>query len=346
MAIYLAECRHLGVSVLAPDVNASGANFTAVGLDIRFGLSAVRNVGDNAVKAITAGRTDGAYASIADFLRRVPASACNKAAVESLIKAGAFDSLGYARCGLHEACERAIAAARPKGKRAGQGDLFAEGAFDVDIPTAEWDARIELAHERDMLGLYVSAHPLDGVAHELAAQTTAPITAILDGSLDDGAQVTVGGMLTGVKRATARTGKRWAKAQLEDLAGGVEVLFFPKVYEVIGPNIAEDTIVLIKARVSRKEDRIALFVEDMVIPRLPAAATGEGLELVMAAPDATTATLARVKTALMANSGERPVWLRLNGPGGSHRLRLSGDLQVAESVTAALDHLPLSRAAT
>jgi DNA polymerase-3 subunit alpha len=342
-AIYLAECRHMGITVLVPDVNASGAHFTADGVDIRFGLSAVRNVGAGAVEAIIAGRVDGPYTSIADFLRRVPASACNKGAVESLIKAGAFDSLGYARCGLHGACAAVIAAARPKGKRAGQGDLFAEGAFDVDIPTAQWDTPVQLAHERDMLGLYVSAHPLDSVAPMLATQGGTPITAILDGTVPGGGEAVVTGMLTDVKRGVTRgKGEPWAKARLEDLAAGIEVLFFPKTYAVVGEHVTDDAIVVLKVKVSTKDDRIALFVTDLIVPELPTSSAVPPLELGIAAGDCTPKLLAQLTTALAANPGNSEVWLRLAGPGGVHRLRLPGGLRVDPSVARNIGHLPVS----
>ncbi len=158
----------------------------------------------------------------------------------------------------------------------GQFDLFGgqpgTGAglnlFDVPVPAEQWDAKHQLALEREMLGLYASGHPLHGVERTLARQADTPIASILDGSVSDGAQVIVGGILAGVTRRVNRNGEPWAAAQLEDLAAGIEVLFFPKTYSVVGVNVAEDHIVLVKARVTKRDDRISLIANDLVVPDL------------------------------------------------------------------------------
>ncbi len=278
-AVYLAECRKMGITVLPPDVNSSERDFTAVGGDIRFGLGAIRNVGGNVVDAITRARAEkGAYTDFSDFLRKVDAVACNRKVVESLVKAGAFDSLGHPRKGLHLVHGEAIDAVMGS-KRAeaiGQFDLFGSqpgdggcaGLFDVPVPPDQWDTKHQLALEREMLGLYVSGHPLRGVEHILARQSGTPIASILDDTVADGAQVIVGGILASVTRRVNRNGEPWAAAQLEDLAAGIEVLFFPKTYSVVGVNVAEDAIVLVKARVTTRDDRISLIANDLVVPDL------------------------------------------------------------------------------
>ncbi|MGH3988508.1 MAG: DNA polymerase III subunit alpha, partial [Pseudonocardiaceae bacterium] len=278
-AVYLAECRKMGITVLPPDVNSSERDFTAVGGDIRFGLGAIRNVGGNVVDAITRARTEkGGYADFSDFLRKVHAVACNRKVVESLVKAGAFDSLCHPRKGLHLVHGEAIDAVR-ESKRAeaiGQFDLFGSqpgdgacaGLFDVPVPPDQWDTCHQLALEREVLGLYVSGHPLRGVEHVLARQSDTPIASILDGTVADGAQVIVGGILASVTRRVNRNGEPWAAAQLEDLAAGIEVLFFSKTYSVVGVNVAEDAIVLVKARVTKRDDRISLIANDLVVPEL------------------------------------------------------------------------------
>ncbi len=174
-ALYLGECRHMGITVLPPDVNSSSANFTAVGSDIRFGLTAVRNVGANVVDAIVRTREEkGAFSSFTDFLDKVPAVVCNKRTIESLIKAGgAFDSLGHPRRALllvHEQAVDSVIGVKRK-EAEGQFDLFADlmggdddgPGFAVTIPDLpDWDKKQRLAFEREMLGLYVSDHPLSG----------------------------------------------------------------------------------------------------------------------------------------------------------------------------------------
>ena len=175
-ALYLSECRRMGVKVLPPDVNASVATFTAVGADVRFGLAAIRNVGINVVDAIIAARkSKGEFTSFADFLRKVPALVCNKRVIESLVKAGAFDSFAHPRKGLVLIHEQAVDSVidLKRNEAIGQDSLFggdeeAEAAFEVAIPDSEWDKKTRLNFEREMLGLYVSDHPLFGVEHILA----------------------------------------------------------------------------------------------------------------------------------------------------------------------------------
>src|ERR1700712_2168815 len=230
-AIYLAECRNMGIKVLPPDVNASEKNFAPVGTDIRFGLSAIRNVGAGAVASLIATRkAKGDFTDFSDFLSKVEAVVCNKKVVESLIKAGAFDSLKHPRKGLLMAHAEGIDLYMnvKKAEAAGQFDLFGEmsaedvgGALTVTVPDTEWDQKLLLGFEREMLGLYVSGHPLAGIEHVLSAQSDASIPDIIDGTIPDRATVTVGGILTGLQRRLTKKGDPWASAQLEDLAGGV-----------------------------------------------------------------------------------------------------------------------------
>ena len=283
-AMYLAECRRMGVTVLSPDVNSSVRDFAAVGADIRFGLGAIRNVGAHVVDAIVAARRErGAFSDFSDFLRKVDAVVCNKKVIESLIKAGAFDSLGHPRKGLLLVHADAVDAVMSTKKAAsvGQFDLFGlmEGersgmdpglasVFDVKVPAQEWEPKHQLAVEREMLGLYVSGHPLQGAGEALAAQTDTAIASITGGAVAEGARVTVGGILAGVNRRVNRTGEAWASAQLEDLAGGIEVLFFPRTYQQVGVDVTEDAIVLVKGRVSRRDERLSLVVDDLAVPDL------------------------------------------------------------------------------
>ncbi len=267
MAIYLAECRSMGIKVMPPDVNTSVRDFAPVGTDIRFGLSAVRNVGTGVVASIVASRKDkGDYTDFYDFLEKVDQVACNKKVVESLIKAGAFDSLNHPRKGLLMEHARAIdeVLGLKKAEAIGQFDLFGEmsqeekgSSFRGSVPDTEWDTKLRLGFEREMLGLYVSGHPLAGVEHILSAQSDASIPDILDGTVPDRGMITVGGILTGLQRRLTKKGDPWASATLEDLAGGVEVAFFPKVYLECSLLLAEDAIVLVKGRVARSEDRLS-----------------------------------------------------------------------------------------
>jgi DNA polymerase-3 subunit alpha len=292
-ALYLNECRRMRIRVLTPDVNASAAVFTAAGPDIRFGLAAVRNVGAGVVAAVTAARDSaGAFASFADFLRKVPASVCNKRVIESLIKAGAFDSLGHPRRGLMLIHEQAVDAVIDvkRNEAFGQDSLFGDAdsasAFEVPVPAGEWPKPAVLAFEREMLGLYVSDHPLLGREQELAAVTDCTVAELVSSAphppadghrvIADGQVVTVGGILSGVRRKVTRQGQAWASAILEDLAGAIDVLVFPAAYEQFGAALAEDAIVLIRGRLDRREDVPQLVAMDIREPVLEAAPQGAG----------------------------------------------------------------------
>jgi DNA polymerase-3 subunit alpha len=360
---YLAECRHMGITVLPPDVNSSVRNFAPVNDDIRFGLGAVRNVGVNVVDAIVEARREkGAFVDFSDFLRKVDAVVCNKKVIESLIKAGAFDSLGHPRKGLLLVHADAVDAVMSTKRAAsvGQFDLFGGddaaalgGVFDIPVPDEHWPAKHQLAVEREMLGLYVSGHPLNGLEALLAAKTDTQIPTVLAGEVADGAQVTVGGLLTGVNRRVNKNGEPWASAQLEDLAGGIEVLFFPRTYTVVGTDIAEDAVVLVKARVNRRDDKVSLIANDLALPDLTAATTTTGgaptsaataastttaagaptgpLEVSLRADHCTPRRVAELKAVLGRHPGQHEVHLRLLNGTRATVLKLDDGLRVNRS---------------
>lgn len=266
--VYLAEARRLGITVLPPDVNCSAAQYTVKGNAIRVGLASVANVGAPAVADITAGAP---YMDFHDYCRRGGKGAANARTVESLIKAGAFDGLGYPRAGLAEICVSALRGARERGKLelAGQLDLFGGLAEvpELAIPDEHWPAMLQLAHEREMLGLYVSGHPLQGREEILEGCTE--IAHVLDGTVPDGEAVTVGGALTNISRRYNKTGQPWATLVLEDLAASIEVVFFARAYAKVGAELTEDLITRIRGRVAHKDGRISLIAEGL--PALEAA---------------------------------------------------------------------------
>src|SRR3954454_17700067 len=267
MAIYLNECRRMGIKVLPPDVNESEGTFTPVGSDIRFGLSAIRNVGGNVVDCIVAARREqGRYTDFADFMGKVPTIVCNKRVVESLIKAGAFDSLGHRRRALVTIHETAVDqyADIKRNEAIGQDSLFGgladdAGGFGVAIAVPDiddWDKQTLLGHEREMLGLYVSDHPLMGLEHVLSAGSDCTIgQLLLDEDRPDGSSVTVSGLITSVQRKITKRGDAWAMITLEDLEGAVDVLLFPSAYQTSSTLLNEDAIVTVKGRLSRSKDQ-------------------------------------------------------------------------------------------
>lgn len=325
-AIYLSNCRHLDISVLSPDVNESHLNFMPVGEDIRFGLGAVRNVGEDVVAAIIKAREEkGAFTDFSDYLDKIDITACNKRVTESLIKAGAFDSMDHPRKGLLLIHEDAVDAVTSTKKAAdkGQFDLFAglgadaeevNNVFAVQIPDAQWDKKHQLALEREMLGLYVSGHPLDGYEEALEAQTDTPLTTILSGELRNGAEVTIGGIISGVdRRYSKKDGSPWAIVTMEDHHGAqVDLLVFNKIYAIVGPQIVEDNIILAKAHVSIRDDRMSLFCEDLKVPELgPGNGAGLPLRLTLRTDQCTMENIAKLKQVLSNNKGDSDVYLNV-----------------------------------
>ncbi|GII53964.1 DNA polymerase III subunit alpha [Planotetraspora thailandica] len=274
-ALYLGECRRMGIGVLGPDVNDSGAGFVPRGGDVRFGLSAVRNVGPEVVDGIIGSRGSG-FADFGDFLRKVPPAVCTRRVVESLIKAGAFDAMGHPRKGLMLVHEQAVdaTAAVKRNETIGQGSLFDaadDHTFGVRIPPGEWDGDTLLRFEREMLGQYVSGHPLLGAAPALASLADCTLAALRTGDGVDGRTVTVGGLLTGLRRRLTRNGETWVSATLEDLEGSVDVLFFPSVCESRAEVLVEDSVVLVRGRVDMRDGTAKIIAADVTAPDLRSA---------------------------------------------------------------------------
>ncbi|WP_203881252.1 DNA polymerase III subunit alpha [Planotetraspora kaengkrachanensis] len=265
MALYLAECRRMKLKVLPPDVNESGLRFSAVGEDVRFGLGAVQNVGENAINGIISARTaKGAFTDFNDFLTKVPQVVCNKRTIESLIKAGAFDELGHSRMGLVQIHDQAVdSVIDVKRKEAlGQDSLF--GAFDDDgsengsvfhvlVPAGEWDKKTKLAFEREMLGLYVSDHPLNGAERVLERNRDLTIAQVLDGQAGFG-NVRIAGIISGVDKKVTKKGDVWAILKIEDHDASIEVPCFPQTYQLYGTNLAPDLVVSVTGRIRSRGD--------------------------------------------------------------------------------------------
>ncbi|PWD50018.1 DNA polymerase III subunit alpha [Serinibacter arcticus] len=343
-AIYLNECRRIGITVLPPDVNASAGTFTPVGTDIRFGMAAVRNVGQNVVDAIVAAREEkGAFTSFTDFLGKVPAVVCNKRTIESLIKSGAFDSLGHTRRSLlliHEQAVDAVIGVKRK-EAEGQFDLFADlagddgdsGTFSVQVPDLpEWDKKQKLTFERQMLGLYVSDHPLAGVEHVLTAASDVSIATLLaDEARPDGSVITVAGLVTSVAvKISKKSGNPWAMVTIEDLEGSVEVMFFGETYLAYSTVLAEDAVVVLKGRVRRRDEELTLQAMEMTLPDIVAAADG--------APVAITIPESRCTQPLL----ERLVEVLQNHPGGNE-LHVHVRTRTGRTVVRAGDQLRIDR---
>jgi len=341
-ALYLGECRRMGIIVLPPDVNSSDADFTAVGTDIRFGLTAVRNVGANVVEAIVTTRHQkGAFASFTDFLDKVPAVVCNKRTIESLIKAGAFDSLGHGRRALVTVHEQAVDAVVDvkRNEAVGQFDLFGGAGledgvsrFSVEVPDIpDWDKKQRLAFEREMLGLYVSDHPLLGLEHVLAQLADLTIAALMaDESRKDGSTVTIAGLVTSLQRRMSRNGNPWASVTIEDIDGSIEVNFFGETYLAYSTALVEDAVVVVRGRVRWRDDQMQLMALEMSLPDVSAAAEAP-VTLSLPVNRCTPPVVQRLKEVLATHPGVTEVHLRLISPGRSTMMRLEDGLRVQRS---------------
>ncbi|PNW08164.1 DNA polymerase III alpha subunit [Microbacterium sp. AG157] len=325
MAVYLNECRRMGIKVLPPDVNESIRFFAAVGEDIRFGLGAVRNVGTNVVDGIVSARQDAKYTSFHDFLSKVPMHVANKRTVESLIKAGAFDSLGSTRRALVEIHEDACEGAVLDKRREANGEV----GFDFDslwdepqqvekVPERpEWTKKDKLAFEREMLGLYVSDHPLAGLEVPLAKHASTSIHDLLASEdVQDGDQVTVAGLLTSVQHRVAKqSGNPYGMVTVEDFNGEVTVMFMGKTYAEFAPILQGDSILVVRGRVSRRDDGLNLHAQSAFAPDLEGLDDAGGLTLVVPEQRANEALVGELAQMLRRHSGSTEVVLKLHKGG-------------------------------
>jgi DNA polymerase-3 subunit alpha len=331
-ATYLTECRRMGVEVLPPDVNESGAMFSPVGQAVRFGLTAIRNVGANVVDGIIQARNEhGPAKDFYQFLANVPITVCNKRVFESLIKAGAFDSLGHRRRALLEISEQAIDAVLESKRRQafGQDDLF--GGFDgadsavsfaepiPDIP--EWDKATRLAFEREMLGLYVSDHPLNGAQTVLEVNRDLPLSA-LSNLTEPRYKVRLTGLITAVERRQTKSGGNWAKITVEDLDTSITANLFQKAYDEYGPLLAPDAVIQMTCSLRPTDDTVDCSVQSLKLLDVNAdGCTGITVSLPMAR--VTRSTMAQLKQTLMAHPGKAEVWFRMVNSKNTKTYRLA-----------------------
>ena len=287
-ALYLGEARRMGIRILAPDINESVSEYSAVGDVVRFGLGAIRNVGDKVVADIIKERQGprGKYVNFMDFVKRVPMEVLNKRTVESLIKGGAFDGIDPNRRALFQIHDEAVDQVMPiKRKQAeGQFDLFADpdddlpqqdalGDAQVTVPDIdEWDKSTKLNFERQMLGLYVSDHPLSGMTSVLAGMRDMSIAQLLNRSKGmDGKAVTLAGLVTAVDRRVSKKGNPWAIVTIEDLESSIQCMFFGKIYDAHSDDLVLDSVIRVKGVVELRDEATNIRVNDMEVPVLESA---------------------------------------------------------------------------
>jgi DNA polymerase III subunit alpha len=330
-ALYLNECRSMGIRVLVPDINRSDSDFAAREGSITFGLSAIRNVGEGVVELIIGERTkNGPFASFQDFVDRIDLAVLNKRTIDSLIKAGAFDSLGCPRKGLIAVYEAMLDAVitRRRAEDMGQFSLFgvdepSMSASAVEIPDIEWDKVTKLGFEKEMLGLYVSDHPLFGIEEALRAMAPMPVASL--GEQEERSTVTIAGIVASVTRRYSRNGEPILWAQIEDLTGSVEVVCFPRVVAEVGPLIRDDAILVVRGRLDGGGDEPKVIAQQVREPNLEA---GRAVRLRVPAPIMSEALVGDLRTVLGHHPGSVPVYLHLAGTGPDTVVRLGAELQV------------------
>jgi DNA polymerase III subunit alpha len=348
-AVYLSDARSMGVKVLTPDVNRSMIDFAALEPaavpeefalpagspgGITFGLSAIRNVGEGLVELLLGERDEnGPFASFHDFVERVPEQVLNKRTVESLIKAGAFDSLGHPRCGLMMVFEQIIDTTVVRRRERDQGvmSLFGEldpdaGGFDerIAIPPNEYDKADRLKFEKEMLGLYVSDHPLLGVEAALRRKVDCAIADVAD--RDDGSMVVVGGVITNLARKFTKKGDQMAVFVLEDLSSSIEVTVFPRMLQEQGHRLSEDAIVTVRARLDRRDEtRTGLMAQDITVLDELETVAAQPLRLRVPVSALNELKIHQIKKILRDHPGDSPVLMHI---GQGKVLRLSDEFCV------------------
>ena len=324
VAQYIEECRRMGISILPPEVNESFANFTVVNNSIRFGLAAVKNVGEGAIDSIvTARKKHGHFSSLYDFTEHVDLRLVNRKVTESLIKCGAMDSFKFHRSQMTTMLDHAldVAGVLQKDRLNGQFSLFDD--FEADdkfkahfqqVPQIkEWPESQLLAFEKELLGFYISSHPL--ARYEKSLKLYASSTTQTLGQLHDGDEASIGGIITKAKYTfTKRNNEKMAILRLEDLKGTVEVLVFPRTFKDAEKNIAEDAIVFIKGRVNLREDTPKIMAEEI----LPLEAARNKYTQALSIELITTAlekeTLSKLNDILKKHRGQTPVYINFTTP--------------------------------
>ncbi|CAA9210655.1 MAG: DNA polymerase III alpha subunit [uncultured Acidimicrobiales bacterium] len=341
-AVYLSECRTMGIEVEVPDVNASASDFVAnitpgsVGSPlpggtgtIPFGLSAIRNVGEGLTTRVVEERDRrGPFSDFYDFCQRVDPLALNKRTIESLIKAGAFDNLGHPRRGLLQVFEQVVDRTLQQRKEADQGimSLFGEldvtgGGFDdtrVPIPDVEFDKKGRLAHEKEMLGLYLSDHPLLGCEGALKRATDCTIAELREQAPADGADGGrggdsrwVGGVVTGLTRKFTRKGEPMATFCLEDLQSAIQVLVFPRTMNDVGHLLVDDAVLCVKGRLDTRDDEPSMVCLEIRVPDLVLDG-GPPLRVRVPAGQLSEDGVDRLKALLLEHPGESAVYLHVD----------------------------------
>ncbi len=335
---YINECREMGIEILPPDINKSYAGFTATDEGIRFGLSAVRNVGEAAVESIQRVREEtGEFKSFQDFCERIEIGFLNKRALESLIKSGAFDAMGYTRNHLLKTYDAVADICSAKRRRAqeGQFSLFDGGDTpDIDADLLEGQSFAELpkdrllAYEKEMLGLYVTDHPLMEVKDRLRKYIECDTVRLRE--LKDGNIRWIGGIIAKVNKKLTKKGDPMAMLMLEDLVGSVEIVVFPSLYAQFVEILVEDEIICVRGRLDVREDEVKMVALEIMRPDLQDD-RNRPLIVKLSSERCTDDILIKLKEMLKEHAGPNPVELHLRDGDKTTVLKLGDGFRVDPS---------------
>lgn len=310
----IAGCREMGIEILPPDINLSGKEFKVVGNSIRFGLEAVKGVGSSAIDAMLESRnTDGPFSSVANFLERVDQRKANKKVIESLIKAGAFDSSGIARAQAMQVMNRALnGGSRIHAARVlGQQSIFGESAEETIEHDEGWSNEELLKYEKEALGFYITGHPLTKYDKQLEKMGTTRISELDE--ISDGQEIRIGGILTSLRKIQTKSkAEIMAYCTLEDPSGNVEIIVFPDLYKTSMIILQKDTPLLVKGTVDKTEKGMKIVSTEIAKLDTIESKPGQKVEISLRFPLTENVNLKTLKSVLLSNGkGKYPLHLRI-----------------------------------
>jgi DNA polymerase-3 subunit alpha len=310
---FIAGCREMGIAILPPDINMSGKEFKVIGSSIRFGLEAVKGVGSSAIEAIIESRNaDGPFSSISNFLERADQRRVNKKVVESLIKAGAFDSTGTTRAQAMEFMNRVLnGGSRAHSARAhGQQSIFGDSAEEAGN-IEDWGTEEILRHEKESLGFYITGHPLTKYDKELEKIGTKRISELDE--IPDGQEVKIGGILTTIRKIQTKSkAELMAYCTVEDPSGNVEIIIFPDLYKASMTILQKDESVLVKGTIDKTEKGLKIVSSDITLLDTLVTKLGQKAEISLKLPLNDNVHLQTLKSVLLSNGkGRYPLYLRV-----------------------------------
>ncbi len=311
------ECKDMGISILPPDVNESAMDFTVSGKAIRFGLVAIKNIGEAAIESVIATRQEGGrFNSIFDFCKRVDLRKVNKRAIESLIKSGAFDTTGIRRSQLLAVLDKAMTIGGAYQRDKEQVSIFETLEANGDDPTSglvqdipEWDEHVLLKNEKDTVGFYITGHPLARYESRMRRYSSTSTKDLSDA--EDGKDVTVCGIIAGIRTTLTKKGDKMAYVRLEDMEGGVELIVFPELYRASSALLTEDRPVIVNGNVNKTDSGFKLKLNKILDLAEIADKVTTQVDIILHSVGLTSDDLKTLKGILMAHNGKCPVYLHL-----------------------------------